>query len=45
MKNLTQRERDVLRLLADGMSNEEIGKALFISPEQVRTHVPKAMAN
>lgn len=44
MTNLTQRERDVLRLLADGMSNEEIGKELFISPETVRTHVRKAMA-
>jgi DNA-binding NarL/FixJ family response regulator len=43
MLNLTQRERDVLRLLADGMSNEEIGKSLFISPETVRTHVRKAM--
>ncbi len=41
---LTQRERDVLRLLADGLSNEEIGKELFISPETVRTHVRKAMA-
>jgi DNA-binding NarL/FixJ family response regulator len=41
---LTQRERDVLRLLADGMSNEEIGRELFISPETVRTHVRKAMA-
>ena len=41
---LTQRERDVLRMLADGHSNEEIGKALFISPETVRTHVRKAMA-
>ncbi|HEY3922748.1 MAG TPA: response regulator transcription factor [Gaiellaceae bacterium] len=40
---LTQRERDVLRLLADGHSNEEIGKRLFISPETVRTHVRKAM--
>jgi DNA-binding NarL/FixJ family response regulator len=44
MTSLTQRERDVLRLLADGMSNEEIGKTLFISPETVRTHVRKAMA-
>jgi DNA-binding NarL/FixJ family response regulator len=44
IKSLTQRERDVLRLLADGMANEEIGKALFISPETVRTHVRKAMA-
>jgi DNA-binding NarL/FixJ family response regulator len=40
---LTQRERDVLRLLANGQSNEEIGKELFISPETVRTHVRKAM--
>jgi DNA-binding NarL/FixJ family response regulator len=40
---LTQRERDVLRLLADGQSNDEIGKRLFISPETVRTHVRKAM--
>lgn len=41
---LTQREREVLRLLADGLANEEIGKRLFISPETVRTHVRKAMA-
>jgi DNA-binding NarL/FixJ family response regulator len=40
---LTQRERDVLRLLADGLSNDEIGKRLFISAETVRTHVRKAM--
>lgn len=42
--SLTQREREVLRELADGLSNEEIGKRLFISPETVRTHVRKAMA-
>jgi DNA-binding NarL/FixJ family response regulator len=40
---LTVREREVLRLLADGLSNEEIGKALFISAETVRTHLRKAM--
>lgn len=40
---LTQREREVLRLLADGCSNEEIGRRLFISPETVRTHIRKAM--
>jgi DNA-binding NarL/FixJ family response regulator len=43
LPQLTQRERDVLRLLADGHSNEEIGKRLFISAETVRTHVRKAM--
>lgn len=42
--NLTQREREVLRLLADGLANEEIGKRLFISAETVRTHIRKAMA-
>jgi DNA-binding NarL/FixJ family response regulator len=40
---LTQREREVLRLLADGFSNEQIGRQLFISPETVRTHIRKAM--
>jgi DNA-binding NarL/FixJ family response regulator len=43
VRQLTKREREVLRLLADGMTNEQIGKALFISPETVRTHVRKAM--
>ena len=42
--SLTQRDREVLRELADGRSNEEIGKRLYISPETVRTHVRKAMA-
>ena len=40
---LTQRERDVLRLLAEGLSNDEIGRQLFISGETVRTHIRKAM--
>lgn len=43
VKQLTKREREVLRLLADGLTNEQIGKELFISPETVRTHVRKAM--
>jgi DNA-binding NarL/FixJ family response regulator len=43
MPQLTKREREVLRLLADGLTNQEIGKQLFLSPETVRTHVQKAM--
>jgi DNA-binding NarL/FixJ family response regulator len=43
LPELTHRERDVLRLLADGLANEEIGKRLYISAETVRTHVRKAM--
>jgi DNA-binding NarL/FixJ family response regulator len=42
-QGLTQREREVLRLLSDGMTNEQIGDALTISPQTVRTHVQKAM--
>lgn len=41
---LTTRERDVLRLLADGHSNESIGRELFISPDTARTQLGTAMA-
>jgi len=41
---LTPRERDVLRMLADGHTNESIGKALFISPDTARTQLATAMA-
>ena len=41
---LTPRERDVLRLLADGHSNESIGRALFISPDTARKQLSAAMA-
>jgi DNA-binding NarL/FixJ family response regulator len=42
-RELTHRERDVLRLLAEGHTNERIGAELSISPQTVRTHVQKAM--
>lgn len=41
---LTARERDVLRLLADGHSNESIGRELFIAPDTARTQLGAAMA-
>lgn len=40
---LTQRERDVLALVGRGLSNDEIGADLFLSPATVRTHVSHAM--
>jgi DNA-binding NarL/FixJ family response regulator len=43
VRALTQRERDVLRLLADGRANDAIGSELGISVETVRTHIRKAM--
>jgi DNA-binding NarL/FixJ family response regulator len=36
---LTDREVDVLRLLATGMSDRQIGEALYISARTVTTHV------
>lgn len=36
---LTDREREVLRLLAVGMRNDRIAEVLFVSPHTVRTHV------
>ena len=37
--DLTDREREILGLLAQGMRNEDIAKQLFISPQTVQTHV------
>jgi DNA-binding CsgD family transcriptional regulator len=39
---LTRREADVLTLLAEGFTYEEIGRRLAISPETARTHLQKA---
>jgi len=36
---LTAREREILQLLADGMSNADVAAQLFISQETVKSHV------
>lgn len=40
---LTPREREVLGLLANGMTNDKVGSALGISPETVQSHVRNTM--
>jgi DNA-binding NarL/FixJ family response regulator len=39
LDGLTSREREIFRLLANGLSNAEIGRELFISETTVKTHV------
>ncbi|HZD67718.1 MAG TPA: response regulator transcription factor [Actinomycetes bacterium] len=41
---LTEREREVLALVGGGLSNDEIGERLFMSPATAKTHVSRAMA-
>jgi DNA-binding CsgD family transcriptional regulator/tetratricopeptide (TPR) repeat protein len=41
---LTDREREVLRLLSRGMSNREIGTELFITPKTASVHVSNILA-
>ncbi|MDA1358277.1 response regulator transcription factor [Glycomyces luteolus] len=41
---LTERETEVLKLVATGMSNDEIAGALFLSPATAKTHVSRIMS-
>jgi len=41
---LTEREREVLGLVGRGLTNEEIGRELFLSPLTAKTHVSRIMS-
>ena len=41
---ITEREREVLALVGQGLNNEEIGRALFLSPLTAKTHVSRIMS-
>jgi DNA-binding NarL/FixJ family response regulator len=43
LDTLTEREREVLALVAEGLSNDEIAGRLVISPATARTHVSRTM--
>ncbi|MFF4808103.1 response regulator [Micromonospora chersina] len=44
LRALTEREREVLTLVATGLSNEQIAERLVVSPLTAKTHVNRAMA-
>jgi DNA-binding NarL/FixJ family response regulator len=43
MENLTNREREVVALVAHGLSNDEIAESMVLSPATAKTHVSRAM--
>jgi DNA-binding NarL/FixJ family response regulator len=43
LEGLTEREREVLVLVAEGLSNDEIAARLFLSPLTAKTHVSRIM--
>ena len=43
LDELTPREREVVALIASGLSNEEISRQIYVSPSTVKTHAARAM--
>ena len=43
LASLTEREREIVGLVGEGLSNDEIAERLVVSPATARTHVSRAM--
>ncbi len=43
LHDLTAREREILAVVAEGLSNDEIARRLFISPTTAKTHISRMM--
>jgi DNA-binding NarL/FixJ family response regulator len=44
LRVITEREREVLALVGQGLTNDEIGKTLYLSPLTAKTHVSRIMS-
>jgi DNA-binding NarL/FixJ family response regulator len=44
LDQLTAREREVLALLGEGMSNRDLAAALFVAEKTVKTHVSSILS-
>jgi len=42
-KSLSKREREIMDLLAQGLTGEQVATQLFLSPETIKTHIRNAM--
>ena len=42
-KGLSKREREIMDLLAQGLTGEQVAAQLFLSPETIKTHIRNAM--
>jgi DNA-binding NarL/FixJ family response regulator len=43
-KSLSKREREIMELLSQGLTGEQVAERLFLSPETIKTHIRNAMA-
>ncbi len=44
LAGLSPRERDILTLIGDGLTNREIGKKLYLSEKTVKNHISRLLA-
>jgi DNA-binding NarL/FixJ family response regulator len=44
LASLSPRERDILALIGDGLTNREIGKKLYLSEKTVKNHISRLLA-